>query len=229
MLRPAQQRHDHREQDQQRHIHRQDVEVGRLEMQHQRLQHGAVRLLPQHVEVDLVEVVRPVEGGGGIRHLGGEDHEQEDVRDIQRPGALQRVRRGIYPAVPVHRTPVSQAGAVPGEQHEDLGRIAKGEVAEAEPVDPVGGDVVGEDPPQRDPAEEIHPHVAASTYQLACCPSASRRPGHKGAAGLRASVSARRATRRPAAPHPGRRACWDGAPAAASAAGSHRAHGRPCG
>jgi hypothetical protein len=112
-----------------------------------------------------IEVIRPVQRGGGKRHLGREDHEQKDMGDIQGPGAFECVGRGKQPAVAVHRAAIRQAGAVAGQQHEHLGGVAQGVVPQAQDGNPVVRDVVGEDPPERQAAEEIDPRVAAGADQ----------------------------------------------------------------
>ncbi len=145
-------------------------------MQQQRFQHRAIRLLPQHVEVDLVQVVRPVQRVAEYETWAANTTNRKmcaiysvQARFSVSAAANTQPLRSMRPAI-------GQPGAVPGQQHEHLGRIAQGEVAQAELIDPVGRDVVEEDPPQRQAAEQVHPQVAAGADQPHAVPPAPNLP-----------------------------------------------------
>ena len=97
-------------------VHRQDVEIRGLEMQQQRLEHGAVRRVRERVDMDFLEVVGAVERGRGVRDLGAEHDEQENVGDVEHPGAAQHVRACEQPAVPVHAAAVGEPGGVTSQR-----------------------------------------------------------------------------------------------------------------
>ena len=86
--------HD-REDHQHQNVERQDVEKGRLELQQQGLQHRDVRLVKKISDPHFLIVHRVLEGGCRVGHLGNEDHEQEDVRNIELPSAAQHLGGGV--------------------------------------------------------------------------------------------------------------------------------------
>ena len=115
-------REDHQHHD----IQRQDVEKSRLELEQQRLDHRDVGLAEKLRDAHLFIVHRVLEGGRGIGHLGDEQDEHEDVRDIKLPGPPQHLRSGIERAFAGEAPAIDQGCGKPGYEDEDLRRVEKG-------------------------------------------------------------------------------------------------------
>ena len=93
---------------QQHDVERQDVHVGRLELQGQRLDHRHARILQEVGGLGLLGVDRAVQGFDRVRHHRHEHHEQEHVRDVELPQPLADAHapRSGSPAAPWRaRTP----------------------------------------------------------------------------------------------------------------------------
>ena len=95
-----------------------------------------------------------------IGDLGNEDDEQEDMRHVDLPGALEDAGAGHYKSALAHRPAVDEGGGITGNEDEQLGGVAESIIAQRQPIDDVAGDVVDEDQPEREPTEEIEPYVA---------------------------------------------------------------------
>ena len=89
------------------------------------------------------------------------DGEQEHVRDIDLPGALQDAGARDDEAALAHRAAVDEGRGIAGDEDEDLGRVAEAVIADGEPGDDVVRDMVEEDQPEREPAEQVEPQVAS--------------------------------------------------------------------
>ena len=95
-----------------------------------------------------------------IGNLGHEDREQEDMRDIDLPGALEDARAGDQRAALAHRAAVHEGGGIAGDEDEDFGGVAEAVIADGDPADDVGRDMVEKDQPERDPTEQVEPQIA---------------------------------------------------------------------
>ena len=89
------------------------------------------------------------------------DHEQEDVRDIDLPGALEDARADTTKPCSRHGAAVDEGGGVAGDEDENLGRVAEAVIADRDPGDDVGGDVIEIDQPEREPAKQVEPQIAS--------------------------------------------------------------------
>ena len=58
-----------------------------------------------------------------------------------------------------HNRTVDEAGKIAGNEHEEFGRIAEAVIAQRQPGDDVVRNVIEENHPQPDAAEEIEPEV----------------------------------------------------------------------
>ena len=90
------------------------------------------------------------------------DREQEDVRHVDLPRPPQDAGARDDEAALAHFLAVDEGGGVAGDEDEDFGRVAEAVVAERDPGHEVRRNVVEEDQPERDPAEQIEPQVASS-------------------------------------------------------------------
>src|SRR5262249_15078953 len=148
-------------QQQQDDVERQDVHVGRLELEQQRLDDGHIGLLEEIEDVHLLGVERVLEARGDVGDLGEIDREQEHVGDVDLPGSPQDVGAGDAEAAFAHLLAVDERGGVAGDEDEDFRRVAEAVVADGSPGDQVGGNVVEKNQPQRDAAEQIEPQIAS--------------------------------------------------------------------
>ena len=159
--RRAQQQPQHgRKSEQQHDIQRQHVHVHRLELQQQRLDHGDVGLLEEIEHAHFLAVERIVEARRDIGDFGEVDGEQEDVRDINLPGALEQAGGGDDEAVLAHRTAVDEGRGIAGDEDKDLSGVGKAVIADRDPAHRVGWDMVEEDQPQGYAAEQVQPQIA---------------------------------------------------------------------
>ena len=155
-----QQPEQRRESDQQDDVERQDVHAGGLELEQQRLDQRHVRLLEEIEDAHLLGVERIVEASGHIGDFRHVDHEQENMRGVDLPGAAQDPGRGQHEAALVHRPAVDERRRIAGDEYEDLGGVAEAVVADGDPADRVRGNMIEKDQPERQPAKQIEPHVA---------------------------------------------------------------------
>src|SRR5262249_51615979 len=99
--------------------------------------------------------------GGDIGNFGEVDREQEDVGDVDLPSAPQDVgARDDEPAF-AHFLAVHEGSGITGDEDEDFSCVAEAVVADGAPGDQVRRDMVEEDQPYRDPAEQIEPQIAS--------------------------------------------------------------------
>src|SRR5262249_4487946 len=138
----------------------QDVHVGGLEFEQQCLNDCYVGLLEKIEDVHLFRVERILEAGSHVGNLCEIDRKQKDVRDIDLPGTPQDAGAGDDEATLAHVLGVDEGGGIAGDENEDFGRVAETIVANRDPGDEVGGNVIEKDQPQRDTAEQIEPQIA---------------------------------------------------------------------
>src|SRR5260370_27808122 len=83
----------------------------------------------------LIIVDRVVERRDGVRYLGDEDHEEEDVGDIELPGATEDPGRGVERPLQCERPAIDESSGVTRDEDEhfrpvkELNRL-DGEIAE---------------------------------------------------------------------------------------------------
>ena len=177
----AQQQPQHRRKAGHQHdVERQHVHVDRLELQQQRLHQRHVRLLQKFQDVHFFRIERVLEAARHIGDLAHIDHEQKDMRDIDLPGALEDARARHHEAVIGHRLAIDEGRGETGHEDEDLGGVAEAVIADRDPGDDVGRDVIEIDEPERQPAKQVEPQIAVgrdrwSHYQVASGQFARRR------------------------------------------------------
>ena len=118
-------------------------------------------LLEEIERVHFFGVERIVEARRDIGDLGHVDREQEDVRDVDLPGALQDARARDDEAALAHGAAIDEGRGVAGDEDEDFGGVAEAVVADGEPGDDVVRNVIEEDQPERQPAKQVEPQIAS--------------------------------------------------------------------
>jgi hypothetical protein len=110
-------------------------------------------------DVELVLVHRIVEFPGRARNLRRESQEQQDVGDIHLPGPRPEPLGGSQQIAGADDRPVDVAGEIAGNEHEEFGGVAEAVIAQRQPGHDVVRNVIEEDHPQAEAAEEIEPKV----------------------------------------------------------------------
>ena len=111
-------------------------------------------------------VLAPSPGHGQAQQLERDWRENEDDLPVhaQRaqhlPGAAQDAHGCDQKTSVRHRAPVHECGGVAGDEHKDFGRVAKSVIADCQPTHDVRGDMIEEDQPQGEAAEQVQPQVA---------------------------------------------------------------------
>ena len=95
-----------------------------------------------------------------IGDLGEIDREQEHVRDVDLPGALEHAGAGDDEAVLAHGAAIDEGRGVAGDEDEDFGGVGKAVIADGDPAHRIGRNVVEEDQPEREAAKQIKPQIA---------------------------------------------------------------------
>ena len=119
-----------------------------------------IGLLQEIENAHFFGIERVLESARDIGDLRQIDREQENMRDIDLPGALEDARAGDDKAAIAHRAAIDEGGGVAGNEDEDLGGVAEAVIADRHPADDVGRDMVEKDQPEREPAEKIEPQIA---------------------------------------------------------------------
>ena len=83
------------------------------------------------------------------------------MRDIDLPGSPQDLRTRYHEAALAHLPAIHECRGIARYEHEDLGRIAEAVIADGDPGNEIGGNMVEKNQPQRDPAEQIEPEIAS--------------------------------------------------------------------
>ena len=154
-----------REQRHQHDVERQHVEVERLELQDQPLEDRLDRIVDQAGDIELVDDLRLVPALRDEADRGDIDDEQQNVRDVELPDALQEPRRADQEAALQHDLGVHKRGGVAGDEDEQVRGVAEAVVADRQPVHDVVRNVIEEDPPVGDSPEQIEAKVAAAGRQ----------------------------------------------------------------
>ncbi len=153
---------DRRKQQKQNNVKRQHVHVGRLEFEQQRLDDRYVGLLEKIENVHLFRIKRVLEADRHVRYLGEIDREEKDMGDVDLPGAAQDAGPGHHEAALPHFLPVYKRRGIAGDENEDLGRVAEAVITDGDPGHQVRGNMVKENQPQRQAAEQVEPQVASA-------------------------------------------------------------------
>src|SRR6478752_9161921 len=82
------------------------------------------------------------------------------MRDINLPCALEHARGSDNKTILLHRAAIDKGGGIPGYEDENLGRVAEPIVTDGNPTDRVRRDVIEENQPEREAAEQIKPEIA---------------------------------------------------------------------
>jgi len=85
------------------------------------------------------------------------------VRDIELPDAAVDARRGTHPALARHHAGIGDHRGIARDEDEDFRGVAKTVIAHGQPAHDIGRDVVDEDEPQRQPAEQVEPDIATGS------------------------------------------------------------------
>ncbi len=157
---PLHQPQDQRQEKHQHDIERQHVHVDGTKSQQQRLDDGDVRLLEKIHDSHFFRIQRVLETGGDVGNLREEDREQKHVRDINLPDPPQDARGRHHETGLEHRAAVNERRGIARDENEDLGGVAESVIADREPGQKVGRQVVDEDQPQRQPTKQIEPQFA---------------------------------------------------------------------
>ncbi len=86
------------------------------------------------------------------------------MRDIDLPDPPQNPRGRHHKARLQHRAAVDEGGGIAGDEDEDFGGVGKPVIADREPGQDVGRQMVDEDQPQREPAKQIEPQFALAGH-----------------------------------------------------------------
>ena len=87
------------------------------------------------------------------------------MRHIDLPGALEHARGGDDEAVRRHRgAAIDEGRGVTGDEHENLGGVAEAVLADGDPAHRIGRNMVEEDQPEREAAEQVKPQIAIGRY-----------------------------------------------------------------
>ena len=95
-----------------------------------------------------------------IGDLGEIDREQEHMRDIDLPGALEQAGGGDDEAMLLHGAAVDEGRGIAGDEDEDFGGVGKAVIADGDPAHRIRRNVVEEDEPEGQPAEQVEPQIA---------------------------------------------------------------------
>src|SRR5262249_28702094 len=120
-----------------------------------------LRLFEKIENIHLFGIERILETGGDIGNFGKIDREQEYVGDIDLPDPPQDMRARDHEAAFAHLLAVDESGGVTGDEDEYFSGVAEAVIADCAPSDHVRGNMVEEDQPERDPAKQVEPQIAA--------------------------------------------------------------------
>jgi len=119
-----------------------------------------VRFVKKVGDPHFLIVHRVLERRRRVGHLGNEDHEQEDVRNIELPSAAQHLSGGVQRPFFRQAPAVDQGSGEAGNKNEDFRRIEKPERLQGEIAEYVFRYMIDEDKDQRHAAEEIEAEIA---------------------------------------------------------------------
>ena len=87
------------------------------------------------------------------------------MRDVDLPDPAHDARGRHHEAGLQHRTAVDEGGGVSGDEDEDFGGVGKSVIADGEPGQDVGRQMIDEDQPQRHPAKQVEPQFAFAGHR----------------------------------------------------------------
>src|SRR5438045_3787508 len=137
-------REDHQHQD----VQRQDVEESRLELEEERLDYGDVRFIEEIGDPHLLIVHGVIEGRDSVGHFGNEDHEQEDVRDVELPGAAQHLGGRVDDTLFDEPATVDEGRGEAGDENENFCRVEKAKCLQRKIAEDVFRNVINKDKDQ---------------------------------------------------------------------------------
>src|SRR5215831_18057711 len=82
------------------------------------------------------------------------------MSDIDLPCALEHPGGSHDKTMLAHRAAIDEGRRVTGDEYENFGRVAEAIVPDGNPADRVRWNVIEEDQPEREPAEQIKPKIA---------------------------------------------------------------------
>ena len=100
-----------------------------------------------------------------ISDLGEIDRKQEHVGDIDLPRALEHAGAGDDEAMLAHGPAIDEGRGIAGDEDENLGGVAEAVIADGDPTHRIRGNVVEEDQPESDAAEQVKPQIAFGRYR----------------------------------------------------------------
>src|SRR5204863_2029408 len=120
------------------------------------------RIVDQACNVELVDQFRLVIALRQKADGCDVDDEQENVRDVELPHALEQLGGADQEAALEHHLRVDEGGGVAGDEDEQVGCVAEAVIARRHPGDDVMRNVVKEDRPVGDTPEQVQAQIAAT-------------------------------------------------------------------
>src|ERR1700684_1336604 len=110
-------------------------------------------------DVELILVHRIGEFPARASDLRRKEQKQQDVGDVQVPSPHQQPLGGSEKVAGLNNWTVDVARQITGNKHEEFGGVAEPIIAKRQPSDHVVRNVIEEDHPKTEAAEEIEPKV----------------------------------------------------------------------
>src|SRR5258708_36147034 len=112
------------------------------------------------MNIEFIFIHRVVELPDRTGDLCRKEQEQHDVGKVHLPGPHHQPLGGGEKMATAYNRTVDEPGEIARNEHEELGSIAEAVIAQGQPGNDVVRNVIEEDHPQPDAAEEIEPKVA---------------------------------------------------------------------
>src|SRR6202035_103457 len=107
-----------------------------------------------------------LETGGDVGNLREKDREQKYMRDVNLPDPPQDAGGRHHETGLKHSAAVNERRGIARDENENLGGVAESVIADREPGQQIGRQMVDEDQPQRQPAKQIEPQFSlAAQYR----------------------------------------------------------------
>ena len=113
------------------------------------------------------------------------------MRDVDLPDPLQNARGRDDDTALEHGAAVDEGRGIAGDEDENLGGVAEAVIADREPGQKIGRQMIDEDQPQRHPAKQIEPQLALAAATGAKRPAATPAAMHPAAGPLAHDLGAR--------------------------------------
>ena len=117
------------------------------------------------MNIEFIFVHRVVEFPDRARDLRREEQKQHDVGDVQVPSPHQQPFGGGEKIAGANYRTVDVAGQIAGNEHEEFGGVAEAVIAQRQPGNDVVRNVIEENHPQPDAAEEIESKVTLDRFR----------------------------------------------------------------